>query len=181
MAKVIFLHLFVILFPGGGVSASVHAGIPHITWEQTPPRSRPPPPRADTPPEQTPTPRSRHPPLGADTPSPGSRLRHMGNERPVHILLECILVILNFNLHIRAPLNTWGEGGKLGWSKLKVPSPGQISVGGGVPSPRQISVFGGGVNWGNQNSNAKSSPNFNWGGAGGLFWTKSHNRVNWDL
>ena len=39
VAKVIFLHLFVILFTGGGesVSASVHAGIP------------PPPPRPDTP------------------------------------------------------------------------------------------------------------------------------------
>ena len=39
----------------------------------------------------------RHPqeqthPLGADTP-PGSRLRHTVNERPVRILLECILVI----------------------------------------------------------------------------------------
>ena len=51
VAKVIFLHLFVILFTGG-VSASVHAGIP------PPPRSRHPPgadtplsPRADTPPE----------------------------------------------------------------------------------------------------------------------------------
>ena len=58
MAKVIFLHLSVILFTGR-VSASVHAGIP--------------PPRADTPaprgrhPLGADTPRSRHPP-GADTP-----------------------------------------------------------------------------------------------------------------
>ena len=29
VAKVIFLHLPVILFTGGGVSASVHAGMPH--------------------------------------------------------------------------------------------------------------------------------------------------------
>ena len=70
VAKVIFLHLSVILFTGGKVSASVHAGI-------APPRADTPPlsryPQADTPhplgrhtPEQTP-PRSRHPP-GADTP-----------------------------------------------------------------------------------------------------------------
>ena len=55
VAKVIFLHLFVILFTGG-VSVSVHAGIPH------PPGSRHLP-RADTPPEQT-------PPPGADTHTP---------------------------------------------------------------------------------------------------------------
>ena len=65
--------------------------------------------------EQTPPPQSRHhtpgvTPLGADTPpradttsleqtppgsrhpTPGSRLRHTVNERPVRILLECILV-----------------------------------------------------------------------------------------
>ena len=73
--------------------------------EHTPPRSRHPPehtpPRAD-PLEQIP-PQSRHPtkadtPLPrADTPlreqtPPGSRLRHTVNERPVRILLECILV-----------------------------------------------------------------------------------------
>ena len=89
-------------------------------WEQTPPRSRHPP-RADTPmsryppqeadpPEQSPPraadtppgsrhpPRSRHPPE-ADHPlasrhPPGSRLQHMVNERPVRILLECILVVI---------------------------------------------------------------------------------------
>ena len=58
-----------------GVSASVQAGIP-------PPSKHPP--RADNPP-------------GVDTPPPeqtppGSRLRHTVNERPVRILLECILV-----------------------------------------------------------------------------------------
>ena len=67
------------------------------------------PPRADTPPEQTPPPGSRQPthppptrpppwsrhqppPPGADTPPPGSRLQHTVYERPVRILLECILV-----------------------------------------------------------------------------------------
>ena len=63
-----FSQACVILFTGG-VSVSVHAGIP------------PPPPRADTPPpEQTPPvsrhPRNRHPPgadtPGADTPPPGA-------------------------------------------------------------------------------------------------------------
>ena len=58
---------------------------------------------ADTPQEQTPQsrhpPETRHPP-GADTPpqeqiTPGSRLRHTVNERPVRILLECILVFNN--------------------------------------------------------------------------------------
>ena len=80
VAKVIFLHLSVILFRGE-VSASVHAGIPHThpPPEQTPPRADTPqsrhPPGADIPLEQT-SPWSRHPP-GADTPleqtSPWSR------------------------------------------------------------------------------------------------------------
>ena len=70
VAKVIFLHLFVILFTEGG-SASVHAGIPpppslsRHPPEQTPPGTRHPP-WADTPWDQTPT-QSRAPP-GADTP-----------------------------------------------------------------------------------------------------------------
>ena len=52
-AKVMFLQASVILLTGGGgVSASVHAGI-HPPWEQTPP------PKADTPLEQTP--QGRHP------------------------------------------------------------------------------------------------------------------------
>ena len=103
----------VCLSMGGGVSASVHAGIPippdqaHAPQEQTPlqtrhttPRPGTPPPRSRHPPEQTP-PRSRHPleqtppwsrhPL-EQTPPPRSRLQHMVNERLVHILLECILV-----------------------------------------------------------------------------------------
>ena len=162
-----FLQATVILSTGGGVSASVHAGIPpprpdtlrttpprpdsrhppavdtpldQITpradipqsrhppreqtpprpdtpWtrhhpEQTPPRSRspqtrhplgttpleqtPPSPRADTPPCTTPW--EQIPSLGPDTPM-GSRLQHTVNEWPVHILLECILV-LGINTHV---------------------------------------------------------------------------------
>ena len=116
-AKVMFLQASVILSTGG--STSVHAGMPSLDQapppqEQTPPRPRPRPrpreqtPRADppeqTPPEQTPPdqtpqpPQSRHPlgsrhPPRADTPR-GGRRQHMVNERPVRILLECILVDL---------------------------------------------------------------------------------------
>ena len=114
MAKVIFLHLSVILFTGG--SASVHAGIPppweqtplthspreQTLWEQTSSRRHPPrtghPPQEQTSQEQTPH-WSRHTSPGADTPPEltpplESRLRHTVYERPVHILLECILVCI---------------------------------------------------------------------------------------
>ena len=77
---------------GGRVSASVHAGIP-------PPRSRHTPPGADPP--RPDLPGSRHPPEQTprpdtpweQTPPPGSRLQHTVYERPVRILLECILVV----------------------------------------------------------------------------------------
>ena len=78
-------------------------------WDTTTttPGTRPPhgpdPPGADTPlgpdtpqpdpPEQTPhTPGSRHPPQGRHHTPLGSRLQHTVYERPVRILLECILV-----------------------------------------------------------------------------------------
>ena len=78
VAKVIFLHLSVILLTGGGVCLSAY-------WDATPP---PPeqtclpgadtPPRADTPQEQTSppgadTPWHRHAPLGQTPPPPWSR------------------------------------------------------------------------------------------------------------
>ena len=59
-------------------------------WDTTPLLGADNPPRADTP-------RSRHPPGSRHPPSrhpPGSRLRDTVNERPVRILLECILVLL---------------------------------------------------------------------------------------
>ena len=56
------------------------------------PKSRPHPPGADTPPQTRP-PRTRPP--WEQTP-PGSKLRHTVNERPVRILLECILVLHPF-------------------------------------------------------------------------------------
>ena len=94
-----------------GVCDSVHrGGLPqcmlgyHHPPEQTTPPG-PDPPGADTPRSRHPqdqspppweqTPLEQTPPLGADPP-PGSRLRHTVNERPVHILLECILVAKRF-------------------------------------------------------------------------------------
>ena len=84
-------------------------GYPATPWEQTPPGSRPPgadppsradPPKQTPPQEQTPPfPWEQTPPLGADTTPqtrhlpPGSRLQHTVYERPVRILLECILVL----------------------------------------------------------------------------------------
>ena len=68
----------VCLSTGGGVCLSA-------CWDTHPPRGRHPP-------------RTRHP-LGSQTPprreqTPlGSRLQHTVNERPVRILLECILVL----------------------------------------------------------------------------------------
>ena len=92
----------VCLSTGGG-------GLPQCMLGYTPPdqtpRSRHPPgpnpPRADTPPGTRP-PWSRHP--LEQTPQ-GSRLQHTINERPVRILVECILVAGIF-LH-----DGWGMGG----------------------------------------------------------------------
>ena len=109
------LQASVILCTGGGVClrADTPWSRPPMSRhppEQTPPGSRHPP-RADTPPgadppgadtplEQTPPPEQTPPleqtppkqtPPRPDTP-PGSRLQHTVNERPVRILLECILV-----------------------------------------------------------------------------------------
>ena len=108
VAKVIFLHLSLIhSVHGGGVCLSACWDTTPRT-RQTPPQTRPmPPDQADPPQEQTPPgpgrpPQTRQtPPLDhADpptphtrqTPPPGSRLQHTVYERPVRILLECILV-----------------------------------------------------------------------------------------
>ena len=94
-AKVIFLHLFVILFTGGG-SASMHAGIPppqirHPPFRHHPPGPGRPPPRPDRPPGTGQTPWTRqNPPIRYP---PGSRLQHTVYEWLVRILLECILVL----------------------------------------------------------------------------------------
>ena len=81
VAKVIFLHLFVILFTGGDVCLSA-------CWDTTPLDQTPP--GADTPQSRHPpdqTPQTRHP-LGADTPRsrpPGAdtpQTRHPPNQTP---------------------------------------------------------------------------------------------------
>ena len=84
-AKVMFLQASVILSTAGSPAG------------RTPLARRPPsretPLGADTPWYQTPweqTPPQEQKPLGADP--LGSRLQHMVNERPIRILLECILV-----------------------------------------------------------------------------------------
>ena len=109
VAKVMFLHVSVILSTGGG-SRQQHPyppgqGEPPQT-RQTPPwagrhppgRENPPGTRQTPPAGRTPHPRTRqtpphreNPPDQADPP-PGRRLQHTVNERPVRILLECILV-----------------------------------------------------------------------------------------
>ena len=76
-AKVMFLHLSVILFTWGGC-------LPQCMLGYTPSR-------ADIP-LGADTPGIRHPPWGADTPTAQCMLGDMGNKRAVRILLECILV-----------------------------------------------------------------------------------------
>ena len=89
VAKVIFLHLSVILLTGGVLPQCMLGYHPPPGADTTTPWSRHPP-RADPP--GTRPPRSRHhPPPGPDSP-PGSRLQYTVYERPVRILLECILV-----------------------------------------------------------------------------------------
>ena len=106
MAKVIFLHLSVILFTGGG-SASVHAGIPPQI-KLHPARTRQTPPRPDPPrPGRPPWTRHHHPPTRQTAP-PRSRLQHTVYEQPVRILLECILVLQMLILsHYNATVNQY--------------------------------------------------------------------------
>ena len=78
LAKVIFLHLFVILFTGGE----------YLTRYPPGPGTSP---RPGTPPGPGTPPRTRYTPQTRYTP-PGCKLRNTVNDRPVRILLECILV-----------------------------------------------------------------------------------------
>ena len=110
VAKVIFLHLSVILLRGGRGRVCLSACWDTATIppgsDTTPPGPGRPPPgpdrhppdEADTPLDQTPPWDQADPPDQADTPPAqadtptGSRLQHTVYERPVRILLECILV-----------------------------------------------------------------------------------------
>ena len=95
VAKVMFLQVCVCP-QGGRVSASVHAGMPDPPGPGRPPRSgrHHPPWTRQTPPDQADTTPldQADPPQTRQTP-PGSRLQHTVYERPVRILLECILVL----------------------------------------------------------------------------------------
>ena len=93
----------VCLSTGGRVSASVHAGMPdpprwRPPWmENPPPDGEPHPPGWRAPPDGEPPWDGEPPPHGwrtppMENPPPGSRLQHTVYERPVRILLECILV-----------------------------------------------------------------------------------------
>ena len=73
----------------------------HPLGADTPPGPDPSPPGADPPRADPPSPQDQSPPgtrvpPGADTPPPGTRLQHTVYERPVRILLECILVGCEF-------------------------------------------------------------------------------------
>ena len=109
LAKVIFLHLSVI--------HSVHKGGEYLTRPDTPPPSRTshhPPPDQDPPGQDTP--QTRHPPGN-------SRLRNTVNDRPVRILLECILVLSmgwGSLCNVTSCLAAWSH----------VPSRGRVSVSG---------------------------------------------------
>ena len=94
-----------------GVCDSVHGGgLPQCMLGYHRPLGAYTPPPEQTPPwEQTP-PQSRHPPPQEQTPPPHrSGLWHTVNERPVRILLECILVFIKWSPQIRgAPVASWG-------------------------------------------------------------------------
>ena len=112
VAKVMFLQVSVILSMGGSPENPpwTRQTNPPGTKEK-PPRDQGEPPRdqGEPPRDQGEPPRTKESPLGprrtppdqgeppqeADTP-PGRRLQHTVNERPVRILLECILVSLYF-------------------------------------------------------------------------------------
>ena len=109
-AKVIFSQVCVKNSVHGGEGVCLSA-----CWDTPSPEQ--PPPRSIHPPEQTPLqdqacPWSRHlprtrppgssPPRDQTPPPPGSRLQHTVNERPVRILLECILFyVLNWQWRIQ--------------------------------------------------------------------------------
>ena len=100
VAKVMFLLVSVILSTGG---------LPHCMLGYTPrtkrrhpqTKSRPPPDQKQTPPEpkaDTPGTKSRHPP-GPKADIPLHPPRQTVNERPVRILLECILVLMQLSVN----------------------------------------------------------------------------------
>ena len=93
-AKVMFLQASVILSTGGGVCLSACWDARPHPWNQAdPPRQGRPPGQGRSPPGPGRPPSwTRQTPLLDQADPPGSRRQHTVNERPVRILLECILV-----------------------------------------------------------------------------------------
>ena len=104
VAKVMFLLMSDSVHRGGGSPGRRHPQREAPLWKETPQET--PCPLEGDPPEEDP-PRRKPNPLQGDPPQEGdpqketphketplrSRLRHMVNERPVRVLLECILVV----------------------------------------------------------------------------------------
>ena len=140
MAKVIFLHLSVILFTGGSLP-QCKLGSP--LGADTPPWSRHPPredthPWEQTPLEQTPPWEQTPPPPGADSPL-ASKLRHTVNERPVRILLECILVCIYKQTMKNWVGHCWNEKSAVAFSGTQLSNSNSTSA---VQDPQWLS-FGG--------------------------------------
>ena len=106
-----FLHVSVILYTGGVLWRTPPGPGRPPRDQADPPRPRrdppdqgetprdqadPPPGPRRIPPDQADTPQTRHPPRDQGEPPPGRRLQYTVNERPVRILLECILVQQTF-------------------------------------------------------------------------------------
>ena len=123
-----FLQASVILSTGGDLPQCMLEYHNHPPPRADPPRSRPlgsrhPPEQITSPgsrhPPRPDPPRSRHPP-GADTPL-GSRCQHTVNEWPVHILLECILVLAIFTARKRS----LGQGNVFAPHQVDTPTRGR--------------------------------------------------------
>ena len=102
VAKVMFLHVSVILYTGGlrrtppRTRETPPPGTRQTTPDQgePPPRENPPWDQGEPPWQGEPPPSRENPPARTkENPPPGRRLQHTVNERPVCILLECILVV----------------------------------------------------------------------------------------
>ena len=118
-AKVMFLQVSVILLTGGSPAgrAPPRQGDPpgrETPWQGDPPypRQGETPPTTETPQQGEPPPSNENPP-GRENPPPAGRTpprqgepppRHTVNERPVRILLECILVLcIGFKRKLKIP------------------------------------------------------------------------------
>ena len=105
VAKVMFLHVSVILSTGGGLQGEAPwTGRPPD--QADPPWAGKPPPGPGRPPQTGQTPRAGRTPPGPCRPPPGSRLQNTVYERPVRLLLECILVMWAF-IHIMSQFVIW--------------------------------------------------------------------------